>query len=82
MKKSLRDTLFGFRTKQNQDTASAFDSAYHFSYADDNLGERHSATLVFDNTRSDGESQCSYECKEGRALACDESAREAGDTTW
>ena len=26
MKKSLRNTLFGFRTKQNQDTASAADA--------------------------------------------------------
>ena len=26
MKKSLRDTLFGFRTKQNEDTAAAADA--------------------------------------------------------
>ena len=62
--------------------ARVFDSAYHFTYADDNLGEWHSATLVRRNTRSYGESQRSYKCEEGRALACDESAREAGDTTW
>ena len=62
--------------------ASVVGSAYHFTYSDDNLGERHSATLVRRNSRSYGESQCSYECKEGRAVACDESAREAGDTIW
>ena len=62
--------------------ASVFGSAYHFTYADDNLGEWHSAALVRRNARSHGESQCSYKCKEGRAVTCDESARGTGDTIW
>jgi hypothetical protein len=49
--------------------AGIFGSAYHFTHADDNLGEWQSATLVRRNSRSYGESQRSYKCKEGDARA-------------
>ena len=49
--------------------ARIFGSAYHFTHADDNLGEWQSATLVRRNFRLYSESQRSYKCKEGDARA-------------
>lgn len=49
--------------------AGIFSSAYHFTNANDDLGEWQSATLVRRNSRSYGKSQRSYKCKEGHARA-------------
>jgi hypothetical protein len=49
--------------------AGILSAAYHFTHADDDLGEWHSATLVRRNSRSHGESQRSYKCKEGHSRA-------------